>query len=469
MWHGDTPPSVRVLLVAPDPVLQQKVQVLLDAHGFLVVACASAQESRRMLTTERFAAVLVDGRRTPDAPRALIEAGRAGPSGEAPLPVLAILDRRRPETVAQALASGARDIVSHDFLDPLLVHRLRLLVAAPAALPAPPAAREAPPAAPPAAPVFIGQSPPIREILRQVETIARSPMPVTIGGEPGAGKELLARIIHARSPRSHRPFVVASCASAPDAQLEAELFGRGGGSDRAGGGDGGLVADAEGGTLFLDEIGGLGPGVQARLLRLIQTREHRTTAGPQAGADVRVIAGTRHDISSLRGAPRLREDLWYQLATLSLRLPPLRERPTDIPLLVEHCIGRFNRLHARRFRGLTSQGLRRLEQHDWPGNVRELESVIHRSLVLAGSAEIVAADDLQLTAGSATGPLDLARPFSELRAEAIDRFERAYLEALLERTRGNLSRASREARHERKSLWRLLRKHGLDAAQFQRD
>jgi DNA-binding NtrC family response regulator len=157
------------------------------------------------------------------------------------------------------------------------------------------------------------------------------------------------------------------------------------------------------------------------------------------------------------------------MSTLQIVLPPLRDRLEDVPLLVDHFVSVFNEREQRRSEGFTPAAIRRLQQHDWPGNVRELEGVVYRSLVMAGTTRKLDADEVDLRPATSTKPppsRDFARPFAELRAEVLEEFERAYLDATLRRTNGNLSRAAREAVHERKSLWRLLNRYGIDPRQY---
>jgi transcriptional regulator with PAS, ATPase and Fis domain len=305
-------------------------------------------------------------------------------------------------------------------------------------------------------------------LAEQIDMIAKTDIGVAIYGETGTGKDLVARTIHALSRRARKPCVLANCTALPEALFENELFGHERGAfTGADSRQEGLIREAEGGTLVLDEIGDLKGGVQAKLLRLLQSREFKMIGGGKTlQADVRILATTHHDLRKAVQERRFREDLYYRLNTLQVTLPPLRDRLEDVALLVDHFVALFNEREGRDFYGFTPAAIRRLQSHRWPGNVRELESVTYRSLVMAGSRRLLDAEDVQL--GRETGPadFDLNRPFAELKTDATERFERYYLENLLRRAGGNLAHAARAAQHERKSLWRLLRKYDLDPKAF---
>jgi len=232
---------------------------------------------------------------------------------------------------------------------------------------------------------IIGKSRAIQEVIRQLELVARSKSTVLITGETGTGKELAARAIHARSAQAEMPLIKVNCAAIPEPLIESELFGHVKGAfTGATASRRGRFALADGGTLFLDEIGTLGSAVQARLLRVLQEREFEPVGSERTTAvDVRVIAATNRDLRAMVGEGRFLEDLYYRLSVIPILLPPLRERPDDIPLLIDH----FVRKHAQRtgqpIEGLSPEARERLAAYHWPGNVRELENTIERAVVLA--------------------------------------------------------------------------------------
>ena len=241
---------------------------------------------------------------------------------------------------------------------------------------------------------IIGESPPIQEVLVKIEQMAPVTSTVLIEGESGTGKELVARGIHDLSPRRGKPFVAVNCAALPETLLESELFGHekgaftGAAERRLG-----RFELADGGTIFLDEVGEMTPATQVKLLRVLEDRTFFRVGGTQPiKVDVRVIAATNKALKEQVALGRFRDDLFYRLAVLYIYLPPLRERRTDIPLLVRRFIAEIAATHDRQFRGITPEALQILVDADWPGNVRQLRNLIESMVVLAPEGEIRASD-----------------------------------------------------------------------------
>jgi DNA-binding NtrC family response regulator len=318
--------------------------------------------------------------------------------------------------------------------------------------------------------VIIGTGSWVKQLYERIGMVAQTDVTVTIHGASGTGKELVARTIHNLSPRYERPFVVVSCAALPSSLLEDELFGhvRGAFTDASRDRDG-LIAQADGGTLFLDEIAELPVQLQAKLLRVLQFHEYRRIGDDHdRHVDIRVLAATNRDLDQMVATGDLRQDLLYRINVFPLSLPPLRDRKDDIPLLAQHFL-LMHRVRAdKKIEGFTPAAIARLCADDWPGNVRQLENKIQEALVVAEGPFIDAAD-LDVGAGGGGGiVLDLTRPFQELKHAVIDRFERDYLQALLTAHGGNLAAAARQAGMDRKNLWALARKHGLDLDRFRK-
>ncbi len=232
---------------------------------------------------------------------------------------------------------------------------------------------------------FIGNSPAIREVLQIVERVADTRTTVLITGESGTGKELIARMLHEKSSRSSGPFIAVSCAAIPETLLEVELFGAmkgaytGAETDRIG-----KFEAANGGTLFLDEIGDIPPLIQVKLLRVLQEREiERLGSNKPVPVDVRLVAATNRDLEQAVQAGTFRADLFYRLQVVHIHLPPLRERPEDIPLLVQHFIQKYAQENNRAIREVSPEVMRVLQAYPWPGNVRELENALESAIVLA--------------------------------------------------------------------------------------
>jgi transcriptional regulator with GAF, ATPase, and Fis domain len=303
----------------------------------------------------------------------------------------------------------------------------------------------------------VGETGGLRETMAQVAAVASRNSTVLLLGETGTGKEMIARAIHARSPRAHRALVKVDCAALAPTLIESELFGHvrgaftGATRERPG-----RFEQAHGGTVFLDEVGDIPLELQSRLLRVVQDREVDPVGGARpVTVDVRIIAATRRDLREEVAAGRFREDLYYRLAVVPILLPPLRDRLDDIPLLVRHFLakhapGRSDRMQA------SDAAVARLTRHDWPGNVRELENLVERAVVL-GAGPILGPDDLApFVPPSCTSEHGLP----ELTAEALRR-EADRIRAAIARTRGNLSAAARILSLPRSTLLNRARQLGI--------
>jgi len=299
---------------------------------------------------------------------------------------------------------------------------------------------------------IVGRSAPIRELLERVRRVAPTDSTVLISGESGTGKELVARALHAGSRRSQKPFVPVNCAAITETLLESELFGhaRGAftGATRA---RRGLFEEASGGTLFIDEITETAPGFQAKLLRALQEGEiRRVGESLPVRVDVRVIASTNRELKQAVAERRFREDLYYRLAVVPLRVPPLRERREDVPLLVEH----FLEAHARRTgvrKRLDPEALARLESYSWPGNVRELENLVEQAAALSQGAVITPVDMPFDTPGA-------DQPPPGTLAEAVEEAERRAITAAVQRCQGDLGEAARQLGVSSTTLWRRMKR-----------
>ncbi|HZO12842.1 MAG TPA: sigma 54-interacting transcriptional regulator [Polyangiaceae bacterium] len=313
---------------------------------------------------------------------------------------------------------------------------------------------------------LLGKSAAMRQLFATLERIAPTDFSVLIEGETGTGKELVARALHEKSRRATGPLVVFDAAAAPAHLLESQLFGHAKGAF-TGAVDArvGLIEHAEGGTLFLDEIGELPLSLQPKLLRALEQREVTPLGSHEAKAvDFRLVAATNRDLAAEVNLGSFREDLYYRLAVVRLVLPPLRERPEDIPQLVERFVHAFVDDEPRARRIVASIGdWRALRAFPWPGNVRQLRNVVEGSLALAGDQLPVTFDPAlgrrpdALPSPSSTPELD--RPYIEQRDELLSRFEEAYLQRMLERHDGNISRAAESAGLDRAYFKRLLRKY----------
>ncbi|HSE87782.1 MAG TPA: sigma-54 dependent transcriptional regulator, partial [Candidatus Binatia bacterium] len=287
-----------------------------------------------------------------------------------------------------------------------------------------------------------------------------------ICGETGTGKELVAREIHDQSARKRNPFVPVNCGALPDSVLENELFGHAKGAfTDASSTETGLVGEAEGGTIFLDEVDTLSPSAQVKLLRFLQNKEYRPLgAAKYLIANVRIIAATNTDLKREVLERRFREDMYYRLTSLSIHLPPLRERIEDVPLLATYFLNRYTNEYARGSLHLSAEALQKLMAYAWPGNVRELEGTLQRAVVLT-SASILQPEDIDLPVWFKNA-VNNSDPLRDAKADAIQHFERSYLVNLLAQAQGNVSVAARRAGKDRRTFQRLLHKYGLQRRCF---
>ncbi len=305
---------------------------------------------------------------------------------------------------------------------------------------------------------LVSRSPLMQRLFEVLPAIALSPSTVLILGETGTGKELVARTIHALSPRKHGPFIAVNCGSLPDTLLESELFGyRAGAFTGANKDKPGRFALAKGGTLFLDEIGHVSQALQVGLLRVLQERTYEPLGATRSEtADVRVIVATNADLAQLTRQGTFREDLYYRINVVRVELPPLRKRKEDIPLLVQKFIERFNRLQRKFVRGITGEALSLLMAQEWPGNVRELENVIERAFVLCNEGFIEIAhlpEQLTMHALARRSWPGITGAHQMLDAEAV--------RTALERNNYNRLAAAKELGVHKTTLFRRIKRFGI--------
>ncbi|MBK6850900.1 MAG: sigma-54-dependent Fis family transcriptional regulator [Burkholderiales bacterium] len=395
-----------------------------------------------------------------DAVSQLVELRRHAPGCAA---IAAAVDLDGPQ-IDRLLAAGARDFLRSP-VDPgeLRVRVLRALGASGATTPEPvrpshPMLRD-----------IIGDSPVFAQQVARVPLLARYDASVLILGETGTGKEVCARAIHYLSARAGRPWVAVNCGAIPTELVEAELFGHVKGAfTHAHTARAGLVREAEGGTLFLDEIDALPYGAQAKLLRFLQDKEYRPVGSNQVmHADVRVIAATNRNPSLLTARGVFRQDLLFRLNVLTLHLPLLRDRRSDIPSLALHFLRGAAKQWQKAAPALSPAALKRLVAHDWPGNVRELKNVMERA-VLMSSTDMLAAHDIDLDGSTqANEPMpDGDDSFRAAKARVVENFERAYIEHLLTSNAGNVTHAARAAKKNRRAFFELMRKYRIEPDLF---
>jgi two-component system response regulator HydG len=319
---------------------------------------------------------------------------------------------------------------------------------------------------------LIGKSPRMREVYDLLKHAAELDITVLIRGDSGTGKELAARAVHHESARRERRFVAVNCGALPAELVESELFGHARGAfTGAAAAKAGLFEEAEGGTLFLDEIGELPLATQVKLNRALQEHEvRRVGENRPIKVDVRIIAATHRDLKTEVDAGRFREDLFYRLNVFPVRMPSLRDRPEDIPLLAAHFLDKHSKALRRPVEGFEPEALRALTGYAWPGNVRELENAVERAIAITRGTRLTVEDLPDEIRGTAPGPLPpdvlVRMPFRDAVETARESASRDYLAALLHEYGGNVTHAAERAGMERESLHRLLRRYGLKSDSF---
>ncbi|MBF0105753.1 MAG: sigma-54-dependent Fis family transcriptional regulator [Deltaproteobacteria bacterium] len=372
------------------------------------------------------------------------------------LPIIMVSAQSDTQMIVDAISRGASDYVSKPFDHDLLISKISNLIEINQK-------REARHllSSTLGTKGIIGNSPAIKNLIREITKVSVLDSPVILYGESGTGKTLFAEILHENSPRKARPLVTVNCAAIPSELLESEFFGHVKGAFT------GAVVDkmgkfehADGSTIFLDEIGDMAIGLQAKLLRVLQGKEFEKVGGLKTiRVDVRVIAATNRDLETLVSERRFREDLYYRLNVLPLYIPPLRHRKSDIPMFVEHYLRYNMRKTGKTIEPLSVSVLDMLVDYYWPGNIRELQNVIERAVVLANSPRLEEGDFL------IRGPLVKKKKAAQddTHAAPVDlrEIEKRALISTLEKTGGNIARAAAILKISRDTIYRRLKKYGV--------
>lgn len=420
----------RVLVVDDEADIRELLDMTLARMGLAADCAATVAEAQELLSTRTYSLCLTD-MRLPDGDGLSLVRLVAERNPE--LPIAVITAHGSMENAVQALKSGAFDYLSK----PVSLDQLRALVKSAIDLPVREEVQRT------GGPELVGDTAAMASVRGMIERVARSQAPVYIAGESGSGKELAARLVHQLGPRAAAPFVPVNCGAIPENLMESEFFGyrkgsfTGADSDRDG-----FFQAANGGTLFLDEVADLPLPMQVKLLRVIQEKRVRKIgATTEEAVDVRIISATHQDLKDMVTQGRFRQDLFYRLNVIEIRMPPLRECREDIPLLAGRILERLSRLTGRLTPSLTPAALEALKTYPFPGNVRELENVLERTLaLLAGDA--IDAGDLNLAPGD--DEPDHARMNDQLPLQdRLDQAERQAILDALEKTRYNRTAAAR--------------------------
>src|SRR5574341_2054071 len=462
----------RVLVVDDEPALLRALESLLRKKGHDVVALDSPIQATQQLAQEDFDVALLDIK-MPDLSG--LELLNAVKHRRPEVEVVMMTGHATVETALAAIKSGAYDYLTKPFEDVEHVARVvaraadrKLLMDRNRALESQLQALEGRHG-------LVGSSAAMREVARMIDAVAYSAATVLITGESGTGKELVARALHARSPRKGQPFVALNCGALTETLLESELFGHVKGAFTGAQRDQkGLFDAADGGTIFLDEIGDIPLATQVRLLRVLQEGEFkRVGAADGMRVDVRVIAATHRDLPKLVKTGKFREDLFYRLNVINIPLPSLRDRADDIPLLAHHFLRRYADRLGKKVRSLSQEAIDLLCGYRWPGNVRELENAVERAVVLC-RGDAITASDLPPAVTGRSAPLVreapaggdeaawLSQSYATAKEQALRRFEKGYVDALMKACDNNISAAARKAGMDRSNFKRVLRKYRSD-------
>ncbi len=441
---------ITILVVDDEEPFRRLLKKELSRKGYAVEVASDGNEALRLLHDRSFDVILLDVVMPGVDGISLMKKLKEDSGAPA---VIVLTGKATVETAVEAMKNGAYDYLTKPYkLDELVVvidraYEFSRLSVKNKLLEQELVRQEAPFA-------FIGKSKQIQDILALIQKVAPADSPVFIQGESGTGKELVANTVWHFSARKDAPFIALNCATLSENLIESEIFGHEKGAfTSAYQTKHGLVEVADRGTLFLDEIAEMPIGLQAKLLRFLDSGEFRRVGGNKTlTVDVRVVAATNKDLVSLIKAGRFREDLYYRLNVINITIPPLRDRRSDIPELARHFLSAYAKKLSKPVADFTAESLELLSSYRWPGNVRELENVIERAVIVCESGTI-GAEDLSIPAYAAVADLSVNPSLEEM--------EKNYIIRVLKETGGNQSKASQLLGIDRKTLYLKLKKYGI--------
>ena len=448
-------PAPCILVVEDEEVIRELLVPTLEDEGFRVDATGSGEEALRRLEAATFDVVLLDLNLPGMHGMNVLS---AAPATQTDAQFIVMTAFGSVDTAVEAMKLGAFDYVNKPFRTEELLLTIRRALketelrreVAQLRARISDGIRER----------MIGRTPPMQRVFDLIERVAPTRATVLVVGETGTGKELVARAIHEVSDRARKPFVPVNCSALTESLLESELFGHVKGAfTGAIHAKRGLFEAAQGGTLFLDEVSTIGPAVQVKLLRVLQERVITPVGGTEpVSVDFRLVAATNEELEKQVREGRFREDLYYRLNVFPIRVPPLRERRADIPLLANAFKIRFSRENGVPAPPILPETLSRMMAHDWPGNVRELENVIERSLILHSGSRSLPFDPAGMGAAQANGERDLLGRAHRTRWN-LDRLEREYILKVLDEEGWHQARAARILGINRRTLYRKLKRY----------
>ncbi|WP_022853627.1 sigma-54-dependent transcriptional regulator [Thermodesulfatator atlanticus] len=461
-----------ILIVDDEKDLLEGLKRLLELElGCEVLTAENGKKALKILKENEIDLVLADVRMPEmDGFTLLREAKKIDPE----LTFVVITAYGTIEQAVKAVKEGAYDFIPKPFEDEHLIHVLRKglersrLIKENVALQRQVSGKKA-------FQDFVGQSAKLKKVFETIRMVAPTDLTVLILGESGTGKELAARAIHALSNRAKHSMITVNCPALPEQILESELFGyRKGAFTNATANRRGLFEEADGGTIFLDEIGDITLAVQTKLLRVLQEKEIKPLGATQTKkVDVRIIASTNQDLEEKVKEGSFRADLFYRLNVVTIKMPPLREIKEDIPLLVDHFLKKTAQELGIPPKYVCPEVIEFFMEYDWPGNVRELENVI-KAAVVTSPSDVISLANVPLVQEKKKffampqeqAELDLSQPYKVLKEKVLSRFTVAYVKRLLTETKGNVSRAAEISGIKRQSLQKILKRYGLNPANF---
>ncbi len=474
--------ELRILVIEDDENSRAIVENYLEDEQYQLIMMSDGESAEEYLKTEHVDAIITD-------------VGLPGMQGDAIVkkiheaypfvPIMVITGNGSLDGAVRFINLGASDYLTKPFTKQVLKHRMRML----------------------AKQVelsielnqlqnrvqrdelssIIGQHPSMRRLMAMVPSVAQTDASVLILGESGTGKEMMARAIHSISKRSGRKFVALNCGALPEQLMESELFGYKKGAftdakqDRPG-----LLEEADMGTLFLDEVGEMNMSIQVKFLRFLQEKEYRPLgSNVNKKANVRIISATNKNLQNMVREGTFREDLYYRLNVVPVQLPPLRERRSDVPILVAHYMQKFSLEYEKPIEHVSEELLSALIDYNWPGNIRELINTVQRLVIMSNGTvlNLDALDNISFMGGiarsdeqpekdskqfleSADEKVNLdgdIGSFKEEKERVVTKFERRYIDKVLKISGGNISQAARKAKMDRKNFWQLMKKYGIEA------
>jgi len=460
----------RLLIMDDEPdmlrLLSRSVGKALDCH---ITTAASGEDALARFEPDAFDLALLDIRMAGLDGMAVLEEIQARAPG---FTVIMMTAYGAIEVAVEAIRKGAYDFVTKPFDHDELIHHLRNALERGQLLQENRALKKQVDAKA-TFQGFVGASSAMQRVYDAIDMLSKSDLTVLITGPSGTGKNLAAQALHDLSARHKGPFVRVSCPTVPENILESELFGYAKGAfTHASSDHKGLFEAADGGTIFLDEIGDISPAIQTKLLQVLENNEFKPLGRNRTvQVDVRVLAATNRDLKAKMATGEFREDLYYRLCVVDLPMPALMERREDLPVLVDYFLDRYSGGPDQVKKGLAPDVMPQLIAHDWQGNVRELENAVKRAVVMSTGSELTLTDlGLQpVECVAALAPDETAAmPYREAKASVLAQFSRRYLNAALEKSGGNVTRAARASGMERQSFQQVMKKYGIRSDMFRK-